>query len=138
MLRPLGAASAVLTMLVGLLVLPHAHVHASAAGADVHHGHRGPLVHAHAAPHRHQGEREDEPTDERGPAQQIRSIEAFVFQSVATPLSLTPVLMATALVQFQLPKLPARLIAAHPPAHGPPLASASGLRAPPLIPPALF
>jgi hypothetical protein len=49
-----------------------------------------------------------------------------------------PVVLTTVLVQFQIPELPARVIAAHPPAHGPPLASASGLRAPPLAPPALF
>ena len=138
MLRRLGAVPAVLTIFLGLAVLPHTHLHASAASADAHHDHHAPLVHAHVTPHHHDTEPTDEKAADEGGAQQIRSVDAFVFQPVAAPSAPLPVLIATALIDFEIPELPARVIAAHPPAHGPPLASTSALRAPPLAPPALF
>jgi ABC-type nickel/cobalt efflux system permease component RcnA len=137
-MRRLGAASAVLTILVGLAVLPHTHMHASAASANAHHAHHAPLVHAHVTPHDHDAEPADEGTHDEGGAQQIRSVDAFVFQTGAAPSAPIPVLIATALIHFEIPELPAPVTAAHPRAHGPPLTSTSALRAPPLAPPALF
>jgi hypothetical protein len=138
MLRRLGAVPAVLIILLGLAVLPHTHMHASAAAADAHHGHHAPLVHAHVTPHQHDAEPVDEGTDEEGGGQQIQGVDAFVFQPGAAPSAPRPVLIATALVDFEIPELPAREITGHPPAHGPPLASTSALRAPPFALPALF
>ena len=137
-MRRLGAVPAVLTILLGLVVLPHTHLHASAASADAHHDHHAPLVHAHVTPHDHDAEPVDEGSDDEGGDQQIRSVDAFVFQPGAAPSAPMPVVIATALIHFKVPELPARVIPAHPPAHGPPLASTSALRAPPLAPPALF
>lgn len=137
MLRRLGAVPAVLTILLGLVVLPHTHMHASAAAADAYHDHHAPLVHAHVTPHLQDAEPADEPSEDEGAAQQIRSIDAFVFQPGAAPSSPTPVLMTTSLIQLERPEFSARVVTAHPPAHGPPLASTSNLRAPPVDPPAL-
>lgn len=138
MLRRWGAVPAVLTILLGLAALPHTHMHASAAAAGAHHDHDAPLVHAHVTPHHHDAEPIDEGTDDEGGPQQILSVEAFVFQPGAAPSAPRPVLIATALIHFEMPEVPARVMAAHPPAHGPPLASTSALRAPPLVTPALF
>jgi hypothetical protein len=138
MTRHLGAVAAVLTILLGVVVLPHTHMHASAAAADAYHDHHGPMVHAHVTPHHREAEPGGEGTHDEGGGQQIRSVDAFVFQPGAAPSAPMPVVIATAVIDFEIPVLPARLIAAHPPAHGPPLASTSALRAPPLAPPTLF
>lgn len=131
MLRHFGAAVAVLALLFGLSAAPYTHAHhAIDSASDEHHPHGATLVHTHASPHSHH--EADQPGSEPTNGEdQIWSVDSFVFHPPVPSQAPSPVLCA-----FGEP--PVRLTSAwlgadrpQPTAHGPPIGSPSGLRAPP-------
>lgn len=135
MLRPVGAAVAVLALLSGLSAAPYTHAHhAIDSVTDEHHPHGATLVHTHASPHsHHDAEPPDEPARDKDQQDQIWSVDSFVFQQPVANQNPSPLL-----VEFGEPHvvLTSIWLGAHRPqpmAHGPPLGSPTALRAPPAL-----
>lgn len=134
MLRRSGAAVAVLALLAGLSAAPYTHAHhAIASVSDEHHPKGATLVHTHAAPHAHQAADHSLP----GPAgheerdEQIWSVDGFVFEQTVPDPAPSPGLLAVGEPPIVLTIVGPGAERPHPTAHGPPIGSPSGLRAPP-------
>jgi hypothetical protein len=131
MLRHLGAAVAVLALLFGLSAAPYTHVHqAIGSASDTQHPHGATLVHTHASPHSHHepGQPGSEPTSGED---QIWSVDSFVFHLPVPDQAPSPVLCAFGEPHAQLTRVWLGADRPQPRAHGPPIGSPSGLRAPP-------
>lgn len=138
MLRRCGAIVAMLVVLGGFSAAPYTHAHHDIASvSDEHHPHGATLVHTHASPHsQHDADnstplpagQEDQDDD------QISSVPTFVSQQ--PPSADAPAVVLVVLGERHVQ--PARTwIAANrpqPKAHGPPIGSPLGLRAPPALP----
>jgi hypothetical protein len=147
MLRRLVAVVTIPAVLTGLVLAPHAHVHAAgtAPGSDADHRHRGSagVKHAHVTSHApapfeglDAGEREDGDTshEHEGPTIAFDPA-AFAFQLKAAPRSPSPSVLA-GIVGFAPPAVAVLVDSVlHPPGHGPPVTLAAP-RAPPSAPPA--
>lgn len=138
MLRRLGAGTAVVALLYGLLFAPYTHVHSAIDSvSDEHHPRGHALVHSHATSHAHHDDVAEGPEAE-GPDhdERILSVASFVFPEAAPG----PVESIAILVSVQpLSELTSVWSGIHrpqPQAHGPPLDWSSPLRAPPAFPPA--
>jgi hypothetical protein len=135
-----GAAVTVLALLCGVWAAPYTHAHRELdSGAGGHHPHGRTLIHTHASPHAHQdaGRPDADPAGHPDETDEIWSVDGFLFRQPAPSQPPAPVLMVYSEPQVEVTS--ARL-SAHPPqpqAHGPPLGSPSGLRAPPAFLPAL-
>jgi hypothetical protein len=139
MLRHFGAAVAVLALLCGFASAPYTHAHhAVDSASDARHPHGDSLVHSHASPHAH---READgsgrvPGGKGAGDEQIWAVDGFVFQPPVSSHAPSPVLQA---VEAPYVQLTSRALAAdrlQPQAHGPPVGSPPGLRAPPAFLPA--
>jgi hypothetical protein len=134
-----GAAVTVLALLCGVWAAPYMHAHRTMdPRSDGPHPHGRTLLHNHASPHAHHdaGRGDADPAGLPDEAEQIWSVDSFVFRQPVPGQAPTPALMAYG--EPQVP-LTSACLGAHPPqprAHGPPPGSPSGLRAPPAFPPA--
>jgi hypothetical protein len=138
MLRQCGAAVAVLALLYGVSAAPYAHAHhAIDSASDEHHPMGATLVHMHASPHaHHDADRHDpEPAGDDDRGDRIWSIDSFAFQPPAPNRAPSPVLLVFGEPHVQLTCSGSRADRLQPKAHGPPVGSSSGLRAPPAFPP---
>ena len=139
MLRRCGAAVAVLAFLNGFSAAPFTHAHhAIDSASDTLHPHGDTLVHTHASPHSHHD------TDHSGPGpagtedndEQVWSVDSFVFQQSVPSHAPAPVLQVFDEPYAELTSTWLVLDRLQPKAHGPPVGSPSGLRAPPaFLPP---
>jgi hypothetical protein len=139
MLRGLGAPLAVLALLFGLTAAPHTHAHhAIDSVTDEHHPHGDTLVHTHASPHSHHDadRSEPEPAGKEERDEQIWTLNGFVFQPSVPSHAPSPVLRAFGEPHVQLTSIWLGAPRPQPKAHGPPVGSPSGLRAPPVFLPA--
>jgi hypothetical protein len=134
-----GAAVTVLALLCGVWAAPYTHAHrALDSGAGGHHPHGRTLIHTHASPHAHHdaGRPDADPAGHPDEADRIWSVDSFVLRQPVPSQAPAPVLMVHGEPPVQLTSA---CLSAHPPqpkAHGPPIGSPSGLRAPPAFPPA--
>ena len=139
MLRRFGAAVAVLAFLYGFSAAPYTHAHhAIDSVSDEHHPHGDTLVHTHASPHSHHDadHPEREPADKEDSDDQIWSVDSFVFQQPAPGHAPPVVLLVFGELHVQLTSIVLGADLPQPRAHGPPVGSPSGLRAPPAFLPA--
>jgi hypothetical protein len=140
MLGRFGAPLAVLALLFGLSAAPYTHAHhAIASVSDEHHPYGDTLVHTHASPHSHHDADDSEPapagqeeSDER-----IWAVNGFVFQQPVPSHAPSPVLLVLGEPHVQLTSVWLGAPRMQPQAHGPPVGSPSGLRAPPAFLPTL-
>ena len=142
MLRRLATVTSLLAIAFGVAAAPHMHLHrAPEPISGAHHSHGTTLhahVTAHAAIHDPQGTAVEGPEgNHAAPGEPAWAVDTFVFQSTATAQPSAPELIATAEPQPDTASLWLKTRRMHPPAHGPPAIVPSGLRAPPLSPPAL-
>lgn len=136
MLRRSGAVVAVLALLYGFSAAPFTHAHhAIDSVSDEHHPQGEALVHSHASPHAHDSERG--PADTKDGDDQIWSVDSFVFQAAAAPAAPAPVLLAFAEPHLSLTGTWLGIERPQPIAHGPPVGTPFGLRAPPASLPSL-
>lgn len=139
MLRPLGAAVAVLALLYGLSAAPYTHAHhAIDSVSDERHPHGETLVHTHASPHSQDGaDHPERGAGDRDSDEQIWSVDGFVFQQPASGHAPFPALQVVGEPYVRLTSMCLTADQLEPRAHGPPVGSPSGLRAPPAFLPAL-
>jgi hypothetical protein len=132
MLRHFGAALAVVALLCGLSVAPYTHVHhAIDSVSDEHHPHGDTLVHTHAAPHSRQHADHSEPAGKQHGDEQIWSVDSFVFQPPVPSPAPSPAALVLGEPHVQLTSTWSGVDRPQPKAHGPPVGSPCGLRAPP-------
>jgi len=139
MLRRFGAAVAVLALLHGFSAAPYTHAHhAIDSASDERHPHGETRVHTHASPHSHHGADHSapDPAGNQDSDDRIWSVDGFVFQQPVRIHAPSPGLLV-----FGEPHVPLTSIwlgadRPQPKAHGPPVGSPSGLRAPPAFLPA--
>ena len=139
MLRRLGAAVAVLALLYAFSAAPYTHAHhAIDSASDERHPHGETLVHTHASPHSHHGadHSEPDPAGNQDSDDRIWSIDSFVFQQPVPSHAPFPVLLTFGELQVPLTSIRLGVDRPQPKAHGPPVGSPSGLRAPPASLPA--
>ena len=139
MLRRPGAVLAVLAFLYGLSAAPYTHAHhAIDSVSDGRHPYGETLVHTHASPHAHDGAEHPEPdtAGDQDSDERIWSVEGFVFQQPASGHAPSPVLQIFGEPYVQLTSICLAADQLQPRAHGPPVGSPSGLRAPPAFLPA--
>jgi hypothetical protein len=134
MLRQLGAAVAVLALLCGFSTAPYTHSHhAIDAASDAYHPHGATLVHTHTSIHSHHDADHPAPApagpDDRD--EQIWSVASFVFQQLIPSPAPCPVLVVFAESHVQLTSGWLGISRPRPTAHGPPIGSPFGVRAPP-------
>lgn len=136
MLRHFGAAVAVLALLCGLSAAPYTHAHhAIDSVTDEHHPHQASLVHTHASPHSHHhaDHHDPAPRSDEDHEDRIWSVDGFVFQQPTLNHDPSPVLLASGESHVQLTSIWLGADWPQPKAHGPPIGSPSGVRAPPAI-----
>ena len=136
MLRRIGAPLAVLALLVGLSAAPYTHAHhAIESVSDEHHPYGDTLVHTHASPHsRHDADHsKPEPAGKEESDEQIWAVNGFVFQQPVPSHAPSPVLLVSGELHVQLTCFWLGAPRMQPKAHGPPVGSPSGLRAPPVF-----
>jgi len=134
MLRRFGAAVAVLAFVCGFSAAPYTHAHhAIDSVSDERHPHGDTLVHTHASPHSHHDadQSEPDPAGKEDSDDQIWSMDSFVFQPAVQGHAPSPVLLVFGESQVQLTSIWLGAQRPQPKAHGPPVGSPSGLRAPP-------
>lgn len=134
MLRRIGAPLAVLALLFGLSAAPYTHAHHDIESvSDEHHPYGDTLVHTHASPHSHHDadHSEPEPADKKESDEQIWAVNGFVFQQPVPSHAPSPVLLVFGEPHVQLTSIWLGAPRTQPKAHGPPVGSPSGLRAPP-------
>jgi len=139
MLRRFWAAAAVLAFVCGFSAAPYTHAHhAIDSVSDERHPHGDTLVHTHASPHAHHDadHSEPEPGGNEDSHDQIWSVDSFVFQHAAPNHGLSVVLVVFGEPHVQLNSIWLGADRLQPMAHGPPVGSLSGLRAPPAFLPA--
>ena len=139
MLRRLGAPLAVLALLFGLSAAPYTHAHhAIESVSDELHPYGKTLVHTHASPHSHDdaGQSGPNPAGKEDSDEQIWSVSGFVFQPPVPSHAPSPVLLVFGEPHVHLTSIWLSAPRTQPQAHGPPVESPSGLRAPPAFPPA--
>jgi hypothetical protein len=139
MLRRLGAAVAVLAVLYGCSAAPYTHAHHAIDSArDERHPHGETLVHTHASPHSRHGPDHPgpDPDGSHDSDEQIWSVDGFVFQQPVPSHPPSPVLLVFGEPHVQLTSSWLGADRPQPTAHGPPVGSPSGLRAPPALLPA--
>jgi hypothetical protein len=139
MLCRFGAAVAVLAFLYGFSAAPYTHAHhAIDSASDERHPHGETLVHTHASPHSHHGadHPEPDPAGNQDRDEQIWSVDSFVFQQPVASHAPSPVLLVFGEPHVQLTSIWLGADRPQPKAHGPPVGSPSGLRAPPAFLPA--
>jgi hypothetical protein len=140
MLRRLGASVAVLAFLFGFSAAPYTHAHhAIASVTDEHHPQGDTLVHTHSTPHAHHdaAHSDPEPAGDEDREDQIWSVDNFVFQQAAPSAAPSPVLLVFGEPHVPLTRSWLSVDRPQPRAHGPPIGSPSGLRAPPASLPTL-
>ena len=138
MLRRFWAAVAVLGFLCGFSAAPYTHAHhAIDSVGDEHHPKGDTLVHTHASPHAHHDadHSEPEPAGDEDRDEQIWSVDSFVFQQSVPSPAPSPVLLVFGEPHVQLISSWLGADRPQPTAHGPPVGSPFGLRAPPASPP---
>ncbi len=134
MLRRFSAVAAVLAFLCGFSAAPYTHAHhAIDSVSDEHHPHGDTLVHTHASPHSHHDadHSEPQPAGKEDSDEQIWSVDSFVFQQSVPSQAPFPVLLVSGEPHVQLTSMGFAADRLQPKAHGPPIGSPSGLRAPP-------
>jgi hypothetical protein len=134
MLRGFGAPVAVLALLFGLSAAPYTHAHhAIASVSDEHHPYGDTLVHTHASPHSHHDAHhsDHEPTGNEESDEQIWAVNSFVFQQTVPRHASSPVVLVFGEPHVQLTSIWLAAPRMQPQAHGPPVGSPPGLRAPP-------
>ena len=139
MLRRFGAAGAVVALLYGLSAAPFTHAHhAIDSVSDEHHPQGDTLVHTHASPHSHHDADHPAPgpRDTEGGDDPIWSVDNFVFQQPVLSHAPSAVLLVLREPHVQLTSTWSGVDRPQPTAHGPPIGSPHGLRAPPPSPPA--
>lgn len=139
MLRHFGAAVAVLALLFGLSAAPYTHAHhAIDSVSDEDHPRGDTLVHTHASPHSHHDadHSEPEPAGKDDSDEQIWSVDSFVFQQPVPSQAPSPVLLVFGEPHVHLTSSWLGVDRPQPNAHGPPVGSPFGLRAPPASQPA--
>jgi hypothetical protein len=134
-----AAAVTALALLCGVWAAPYTHAHpARDPGAGGHHPHGTTVLHTHASPHSHHdaGRAHTDPAGPGDEADQFWSVDSFVFRQPVPSQAPAPGLTVYGEPPVQLTS--ARLSAHRPQprAHGPPIGSPSGLRAPPPFLPA--
>jgi hypothetical protein len=138
MLRRFGAAVAALALLYGFSAAPltHAH-HAIDSVSDERHPSGETIVHTHASPHAHHDadHTDSAAASHEGSSERIWSVESFVFQPPTPNRAPVPVLCVFGEPHVPLTGISLGVPAPQPKAHGPPVESPSGLRAPPAFPP---
>lgn len=138
MLRRFGAAVAALACCYGFSAAPFTHAHQGTGSvSDARHPRGETLVHTHASPHAHHDADHTAPvaaslaaSHEDG-SERIWSLESFVFQPPAPNPAPVPVLCVFGEPHIQLTGVSLGVPPPQPKAHGPPVGSPSGLRAPP-------
>ena len=136
MLRRFGAAVAVLAFLYGFSAAPYTHAHhAIDSASDELHPHGDTFVHTHASPHSHPDTEHSEPrpAGKEDSDEQIWSVDAFVFQQSVPSHAPSPVLQVFGEPYVELTSVWLVADRLQPKAHGPPVGSPSGLRAPPAL-----
>jgi hypothetical protein len=136
MLRRFGAAVAVLAFLYGFSAAPYTHAHHEIDSvSDEHHPHGDTLVHAHASAHSHHDadHPEPEPAGKEDSDDQIWSVDSFVFQQPVPGHAPSAVLLVFGEPHVQPTSIWLGAHRPQPKAHGPPVGSPSGLRAPPAV-----
>jgi hypothetical protein len=134
-----SAAVTVLALLCGVWAAPYTHAHhAMESATGGHHPHGKTVVHTHASPHSHHqaGHPGADSAGDDDEADRIWSVDTFVFRQPVASQAPVPLLMVYGEPPVQLASV---CLSAHPPqakAHGPPVGSPSGLRAPPAYLPA--
>jgi hypothetical protein len=138
MLRRLAAAVAVLAFVHGLSTAPYTHAHhAIDSASDERHPHGATLVHTHASPHSDHGAAHPLPGPAGGQdSEQVWSVDSFVFQQPIQSHAPLPALLVSFAPHTQLTSMWLGADRPHPKAHGPPIGSPPGLRAPPAFLPA--
>jgi hypothetical protein len=139
MLRRLGAAVAVLALLYGFGAAPYTHAHhAIDSVSDARHPHGATLVHTHASSHAHpDADRSgSEPAGSEEGDEQMWSVDRFAFQRTVPTDAPSPALHAFGEPHVQPTSIPMSSERLQPKAHGPPVGTPSGLRAPPVFLPA--
>lgn len=134
MLRRFGAAVALLAFLYGFSAAPYRHSHhAIDSASDALHPRGDTLVHTHASPHSHHDtdHSEPEPAGKEDSDEQIWSVDSFVFQHAVPSHGPSPALQVYGEPHVQLTSIWLAADRLQPKAHGPPVGSPSGLRAPP-------
>ena len=141
MLRGFGAPLAVLALLFGLSsAAPYTHAHrAIASASDEHHPKGDSLVHTHSSPHAHHDadHPDPEPAGDEDREDQIWSVNNFVFQQSPGSPAPPPVLLVFGELHVPLTSRGFGVDRPSPRAHGPPIGSPPGLRAPPASLPTL-
>jgi hypothetical protein len=139
MWRRFVAMAAVLVLLCGFSAAPYTHAHhAIDSVGDERHAHGDTLVHTHASPHAHRDAGHPAPLPaDPDEDEQIWSVNSFVFQQTDPSPAPSPVLLAFVEPYAQLTSHCLRVDRPQPTAHGPPVGSPSGLRAPPAFQPAI-
>lgn len=135
MLCRFGAAVAVLTFLCGFSAAPYTHAHhAIDAVSDEHHPQGETLVHTHASAHAHDDadHSEPEPAGDDDRDEQIWSVDSFVCQQPVPGPAPAPGLLVSIEPHVQPTSPRLGVDRPQPKAHGPPVGSPSGLRAPPV------
>jgi hypothetical protein len=136
MLRRFGAPLAVLALLFGLSAAPYTHAHhAIESVSDEHHRYGDTLVHTHASPHSHHDADPSgpKPAGKEESDEQIWAVNGFVFQQSVPSHAPPAVLLVFGEPHVQLTSIWLRALRMQPQAHGPPVGSPSGLRAPPAL-----
>jgi hypothetical protein len=136
MLRPFGAPLAVLALLFGLSAAPYTHAHhAIESVSDEHHPYGDTLVHTHASPHsQHDADHPDPaPAGKEESDEQIWAVNTFLFQQPVPSHAPSPVLLVFGEPYVELTSVWLGASRMQPKAHGPPIGSPSGLRAPPAV-----
>lgn len=139
MLRRCGAAVAVLAILCGFSAALDTHAHQTIDSvSDEHHPHGDTLVHRHASAHTHADadHPDPQPAGKDDSTDQIWSVDSFVFQQPVPGHAPSPVHLVLGEPLIQLTSIWLGTQRPQPTAHGPPVGSPSGLRAPPaFLPP---
>ena len=136
MLRVFGAPLAVLALLSGLSSAPYMHAHhAIQTVTDEHHPYGHTLVHTHASPHSQHDADHSQPADEEASDEQTWAVNGFLFQQPVPSHAPSPALLVFGEPHLQLTSIWLGAHRPQPQAHGPPVGSPSGLRAPPAFPP---
>jgi hypothetical protein len=139
MLSRFGAAIAVLAFLFGFSAAPYTHAHhAIDAVSDEHHPHGETLVHTHASAHSHHDADHSvpDPAGDEDRDELIWSVDSFVCQQSVQNPAPSPALLVFAEPHVQPTGTWLGVDRPRPTAHGPPVGSPFGLRAPPaFLPP---
>jgi hypothetical protein len=138
MLRRCGAAVAVLAFLCGFSAAPYTHAHHEIDSVtDEYHPHGETLVHTHASPHsQHDATHSLPGSHGKADVDSIWSVDNFVFQPPVPSHAPSPVLWVFGEPHVQLTSTGSGVDRPQPNAHGPPVGSPLGLRAPPASLPA--